>query len=261
MPATTVETLPESRIDRHKAVLAKKRMIREVFREFHVEMRRLDEQFFGDTPGLRIELGAGAAPIRDTFSDVLSSDIVAGSHLDMVLNAEDMNLDNSSVRAIYGQNCFHHFPHPEKFFGEVERVVRPGGGVILIEPYYGPFASLVYPRLFKIEDFNKRMAGWNAAIRNEEEGANQALSYIVFRRDRQEFGRRFPNLEIVHERPLLNYVRYVMSGGLNFPQLLPDFCIPLLKGLEWIAAPVAPLMALHHFIVVRRKRSMTCGQA
>jgi hypothetical protein len=55
------------------------------------------------------------------------------------------------------------------------------------------------------------------------EGANQALSYIVFERDRERFERLFPDLEIVEQSWIANYPRYLLSGGLNFRQLLPTF--------------------------------------
>ena len=36
-------------------------------------------------------------------------------------------------------------------------------------------------------------------------------------------------LEIVRQRPLNNYLRYLVSGGLNFRPLLPEAAIPLLR--------------------------------
>jgi SAM-dependent methyltransferase len=154
---------------------------------------------------------------------------------------------------IYGINCFHHFPVPETFFQELLRVVKPGGGTILIEPYYGPLASLLYKKLFASESFDKQDPHWGSTGRGIMRGANQALSYIVFRRDRAVFERQFPDLEIVHTAPLHNYLRYFLSGGLNFRQLLPDFAIPLLKLTEMVMIPVERLTALHHILVLRKR--------
>ena len=83
--------------------------------------------------------------------------------------------------------------------------------------------------------------------------ANQALSYIIFVRDRKTFEAEFPGLEIVKVAPLHNYLRYFLSGGLNFKQLLPDFMIPVLRGLETLLQPVAYVTGLHHQIVIRKK--------
>ena len=95
-----------------------------------------------------------------SFPDVLATDVVPGPHLDRVLDAENMNLPDGSVRVIYGQNCFHHFPHPDRFFSELDRVLALGGGVILLEPYYGPFATFLFKRFFKTECFDNEFPLW-----------------------------------------------------------------------------------------------------
>ena len=243
----------DGRIAAHHATIAKKPMIAEVFREIHQLFLTLDRQFFGQVPGLRVELGAGVYPVKLSDPAVLATDVVPAPALDRILNAEAMELTDASVRAFYLQNCFHHFPHPERFFAELQRTLTVGGGAILIEPANGWLAGLIYPRLFKSEGYDKKMPGWHAAIDGPMHGANQALSDIVFRRDRAQFTAQFPDLEIVYEAPLPNYVRYLVSGGLNFPQLLPTFTIPALKLLERLLMPLHRVLALHHVIVLRKR--------
>jgi SAM-dependent methyltransferase len=242
-----------ARLDVHAAVLRGKPMLEAVFRECHDAFMQRDARYFGDTPGERIELGAGVAPVRDTYPDVLATDVVPGKGLDRVLDAQALDLPDAGVRALFGQNCFHHFPDPARFLAEAERVVRPGGGVILIEPYHGPVASVLYKRLFASEDFDKRMPGWTTAATGPMTGANQALSYIVFRRDRAEFERRFPGLELVSEEPLGNYIRYLASGGLNFRQIAPTRAAGLLARVERLLAPANRWLALHQIVVLRRR--------
>jgi len=121
---------------------------------------------------------------------------------------------------------------------------------VLIEPYYGPLASVVFKRLFASEDFDKAMPGWRTDATDPMHGANQALSYIVFERDRARFQREFPRLQIVETFPLENYL---LSGGLNFRQLVPSFTEPALRALEAALAPgAAGAGAVHHVIVLRR---------
>ena len=239
------------RLEVHRAILANKRMMREVFTEFHHLFHRLGERFFGHQ-AVRIEVGAGVAPIRDSYPDVLASDIVPGRHLDRVLNAEDMDFDDASVGVVYGQNCFHHFPHPDRFFSELERVLVPGGGAILLEPYYGPAASLLFAKLFKTEAFDKQAPSWDSSASGPMSSANQALSYIVFVRDRAEFERKHPQLKIVHRQLCGNHLKYLLSGGLNFRQLMPDWSIPLVEFAQWLQSPLNRWTSLHHVIVIRK---------
>jgi len=240
------------RLELHKRILERKRMLKDVFVEFHHAFHRLAERHF-KVEGLQVEIGAGIAPMRDTYPGVLATDIVATEHLDMALNAESMSLGDHSVRAFYGQNCFHHFPHPDRFFSELERTLVPGGGAILIEPFHGPLAAFLYKRLFKSEGFDRHFPSWETPSTGPMNGANQALSYIVFVRDREAFERKYPGLEILHQEICGNYPRYLISGGLNFRQLLPDALIPLMKVVEKLLYPLRRVLGLHHIVVIRSK--------
>lgn len=243
----------EERMRAHQRVLARKPMLRDVFRDLHREMRELEERWFGDTPGGRVEIGAGVAPMRDTFPDVLATDVVAASWVDRVLDAQAMDFADGSLRCVYGQNTFHHLPEPRRFFAELQRAVHPGGGAVLIEPFHGPLASLMYPRLFASEGYDKAAPAWETPMDGPMSGANQALSYLVFERDRDAFAREFPKLRIVEARPLTSALRYLLSGGLNFRQLVPGWAAGALRGVEGALSPLARFWALHHVIVLRRE--------
>jgi SAM-dependent methyltransferase len=240
------------RLVAHRSMLKNKPLLREVFQDFHRTFRRLDEKYFSAL-GSRIELGAGVAPIRESYPDVLATDVVYDPYLDLVLDAENMNLSDSSVRVFYGQNCFHHFPHPDHFFSELDRVLAVGGGAILLEPYYGPFASFLFKRLFKTEGFDKEFPSWQTPVAGPMNGANQALSYIVFKRDRVEFERKHPKLEIIHQELCKNHFKYLISGGLNFRQLLPTWMSPVINFFQRILFPFNCWTSLHHVIVIRKK--------
>lgn len=240
------------RLEAHSKMIAGKPMLQEVFVEFHQLFDRLDKKFLIGS-GKRVELGAGVAPIRESFPDVLASDILPSSTLDIVLNAEQMDLHDNSVRVLFGQNCFHHFPHPEQFFIELERVVVPGGGAILLEPYHGPLATFLFSNMFRTEGYDKEFPSWETPSAGPMNGANQALSYIVFRRDIEIFKNRFPNLDIVYIETCGNYLMYLLSGGLNFRQLSPNWTMPLIRTLQKILLPFNRWLALHHVIIIQKK--------
>lgn len=241
-----------ARFEAHRTVLRRKRMIRGVFDEFHDAFARLDRRFL-DGDGLVIELGAGVYPVQETIPGVLATDVVPAPHLDRVLDACAMDLPDASVHAFYLQNVFHHFPQPSRFFSELERTLVPGGGAILIEPAAGPLAAWLYPRLFATEGYDKRAPGWDTPIGGPMSGANQALSYVVFDRDMQRFSAEHPLLEIVHRDVLGNWLRYLLSGGLNFRALVPSAGTGLLKLIERMLMPLRRGLGLHRVIVIRKR--------
>lgn len=248
-----VDVDSDALLDVHRRILEEKPMIRGVFLEFYDACVGLDRKYLSGT-GLRVELGAGTSFFKQAYPDVVATDIKSGQGLDMVVDAMAMPFENATVRAFYAIHCFHHLPSPDRFFAELKRTLVPGGGCVIIDPYYSPFAKVLFKRLFASERYDTTEPGWDATSPvGVMQGANQALSYVVFERDRRLFEQKHPELEIVRHRPLTNYPRYLISGGLNFRQLAPTFTIPLIKGAEWVLAPLARALALHHILVLRKR--------
>jgi SAM-dependent methyltransferase len=236
----------------HRQVLAEKPIMRAVFAELYDRCMKIDREY-GRGSGQRIEIGAGSSLFSERYPEVVATDIKPHPHLDRVLDAQAMDLEPASARAIFGINCFHHLPDPMAFFDELERVLVPGGTCVLIEPYHGPLAAAFYARLFETEGFDRSQATWDDDGRSIMHGANQALSYIVFKRDRALFEQRCPMLEVIVEEPLTNWPRYLLSGGLNFRQLVPTRSGPCLRRLERLLAPASRWLALHHVVALRRR--------
>lgn len=236
----------------HSRILFEKPMMKAVFREFYDVCINFDNKYFKGE-GKRVEIGAGVSFFKKIYPEILTTDIKNAPNLDLVVDALNMPFENKSIRAIYGINCFHHFPDPEKFFRELDRVLTTGGGCVLIDPYYGFIAKRFYSKIFESEGFDMTQKIWTNELLGYMNGANQALSYIVLKRDLDKFHRLFPNLEIIIQKPIDNYLRYLFSGGLNFKQILPTFTSPLIKIIEFTLKPINKIFALHHIIVIRKK--------
>jgi len=238
----------------HRKIMMEKRIMREVFTGFYNTCMAYDQKYF-TAEGQRIEIGAGVSFFKEVYPEIIATDIKPADNLDRVLDALNMDIDDNSVRAFYGLNCFHHFPSPDRFFKELERTLVPGGGCVLIEPYFGPVAAKMYKSLFDTETFDPNQKDWESDS-SVMYGANQALSYIVFVRDRKLFEEHYPDLEIVKIKPLPNYLRYLLSGGLNFRSLVPGFMSPVIQFMEWLISPLNRVLALHYSIVIRKKESV-----
>jgi SAM-dependent methyltransferase len=239
-------------VEAHRRILAAKPLTRQVFLELYRACLEADRRSFTGN-GLRVEIGAGSSFFKEVCPGLISTDIKPAPGLDMVVDAMAMPFALGSVRAIFGIHCFHHLPDPARFLAELERVCAPGGGCVLIEPYSGPAAAAFYRRVFDTETFDKTQREWTTPAAGPMRGANQALSYLVFERDASELARRFPGLEIVERRPLTNWARYLLSGGVNFRSLVPAWTAPAIRGFEAAAAPLSRWLALHQLIVIRRR--------
>ena len=238
----------------HMGVLQKKPLLRSAFETFYRNMMDLCDEFFVPA-GLEIELGSGVGFFKSMRPGLIASDIRKGPHIDMELDAQSMKLADGSVRAIYAINVFHHLPDPELFFSELSRVLARGGGCVLIEPHNGLCSAILHKHLHSDESFLPDAKTWkNADIEGPLSGANQALAHIVFNRDIARFNTLYGHtLEVVYRGYVLNALRYLTSGGLNFRQLLPSAFIPILRVLEYASKPLARYLSLHQVIVIRKR--------
>jgi SAM-dependent methyltransferase len=237
----------------HRRILQDKTMVRQLFEGFYRQCRSMDARYFGDCPGRRLEIGSGAGFMAEIYPDVITSDIEPLAFTDLALAAEQIPMPDESLRAIYAINIFHHLPDPRRFFGELLRILAPGGGVVLIEPYYGPLAGWLFRRLFASESFDPDAPDWEERhYTGRFSGANQALSYIVFKRDQARFKVEFPRLELLLDRPH-THLLYFIGGGVNFRQLAPDVFIPIVKLAERVLSPLNPWLAVQHTIVLRKR--------
>jgi len=236
----------------HRAVLRNKALVRRLFGGFYRSCRQIDLEYFGATEGRRLEIGSGSSFCQELYPDVLTSDLKVLPFVDFAARAEQLPFADNTLRAIYGINVFHHLPDPRAFLREASRVLAPGGGVVLIDPFHGPLAQVLFTRLTASEGFEMDAPRWeNDGIAGPMSNANQALSYIVFTRDRTIFEREFPELRIVRSSPH-THLLYLLSGGVNFRQLVPDWCGGLLVAAERVLSPLNGLLALQQTIVLQK---------
>jgi SAM-dependent methyltransferase len=237
----------------NRRVLQRKPMLRRLFERVYGECREADERFFAGCPGRRVEIGSGSSFIGEVYPDVLTSDVKPLTFVDLVLHAEALPFRDRSLRAVYGINVLHHLPRPRAFFRELERALHPGGGAIFIEPFHGPVARWLFTRLHAAETFDAGAPEWEArGPIGPARGANQALSYIIFSRDRGRFEREFPTLELLVDRPH-THLLYLLSGGVSFRQLAPSGATSVIASLERALSPLDRWIALQHTLVLRRR--------
>lgn len=130
-------------------------------------------------------------------------------------------------------DVLHHIPDNRAFLAEAERCIRPGGSIVMIEPWVSTWSRLIYTHLHH-EPFEPEAKDWTFPSTGPLSGANGALPWMIFQRDRKAFESEFRELEIREVRPIMPF-RYLVSGGVSMRQLMPGLTFGLWRGLEsWL---------------------------
>jgi hypothetical protein len=121
----------------------------------------------------------------------------------------------------------------------------------MIEPWVTPWSRFVYGR-FHHEPFQPDAATWSIAASGPLSGANGALPWIVFARDRQRFLREHPEW-VIRAIDLQMPFRYLASGGVSLRSLSPGWSFGLWRGVERLVAPWMAQWAMFATIVIERQ--------
>ena len=120
----------------------------------------------------------------------------------------------------------------------------------MVEPWVTRWSTLVYTRLHH-EPFDPGAEQWEFPSTGPLSGANGALPWIVFQRDRSRFEREFPQWSIERITPLMPF-RYLVSGGVSLRSLMPGWSSSAWSQAEKILGDRGERMAMFAKIVVRR---------
>ena len=237
----------------HQIIIEEKNILKSAYISFYETMLNFRKKYF-TANGKELELGSGISFFKKINSCLITSDVRKYENIDLIINAEKIQLENNSIKCVYAQNVLHHLRNPYNFFSELNRILIKGGGCILIEPHNGFLSKFFHKIIHKSEIFDTNQPDWiNTNIQGPYSGANQALSYIIFERDKSKFQSLYgENFQILDHFYINNYLRFLFSGGLNFKQLLPDFFLNLLILLERTLKPFNKYLSLHRAIVIKK---------
>ena len=154
-------------------------------------------------------------------------------------------------------DVLHHLPQPRRFFAEASRCVGPGGRVIMIEPWVTPWSRLVYSKLHH-EPFQPEAVDWTFPRRGPLSGANSALPWIIFARDRARFEREFPEWHIYAIKPFMPF-RYLLSGGVSRRSFVPNWSFSLWRTIENLLQPWMRHLAMFVLIVLSKDSEVKGG--
>jgi len=234
------------RTNLRRQIIAQKPFLRRIYQEWY-EMLALQIPA-GD--GKILELGSGAGFLPQRLPDVITSDILPCDDLNLVLDGQLLPFADASLKAIVMVDVMHHLPRIRQFFSESARCIRSGGVIAAVEPWLTPWSQFVYSQLH-FEPFDPG-AQWEFPPTGPLSGANGALPWIIFHRDRAKFAAEFPQWKIRRIQVFMPF-RLLVCGGVSFRNLMPSFTFKLWRGLENLLTPLKNQLGMLAFIVLERK--------
>jgi SAM-dependent methyltransferase len=197
-----------------------------------------------------LELGSGAGYCDRFIPRLITSEVFPCRAVRLVADAQRLPFRDRSLRAIVFTDVLHHIPDVRKFFSSASRCLCSGGKILMIEPWVTPWSRFVYTH-FHHEPFCPEAREWEFPTTGPLSGANGALPWMVFVRDRDRFESEYPQLVIEQIRPFLPF-RYLLSGGIGMRSLMPGCTHPLWLWFERILESHMAQLGMFAFISIRR---------
>ncbi len=180
---------------------------------------------------LSVELGCGCGNFKEFRPTVLATDTFVTPWCDQVVDAGKQPFGDRTVANLILIDVLHHIPCPGEFFAEAERVLVEGGRVLVFDQLITPWSGFVYGR-FHHEPFDLDADLLNAPQPvSAKDYANTATATILFRRQYDEFTRRYPSLVRVHDQ-VCSCLAYPLTGGFQKFCLIPAWAVGALDSIE-----------------------------
>ncbi len=206
-----------------------------------------------------LEIGSGASALKHFYGHVLTSDILGLDYLDHQIDCQKIDrclaIPDSTLDIITMTNVLHHLQDPIACLKKMSFKLKPGGSVIMAEPYYSYISRLIYkyihsePSVFDIERPVIK------DIRGPLSSANIAIPYMLFFSDkgwdRELLGSYdFSKNDVKH----YSSFSYMATGGMSMKIPIPHFLYKVLFWIDIYIAKTFPGIFSSFFIIKLVKR-------
>jgi SAM-dependent methyltransferase len=234
-----------------RQIIASKPFLRAIYDEWYSRIAAALPPGNGEV----LELGSGAGYCAQFIPGLITSEIFPCPGVQTVIDAARLPFAADSLRAIVMTNVLHHLPDVRAFCTGAARCLRPGGKILMMEPWMTPWSRFVYTN-FHHEPVDWSTPDWTFPSSGPLSGANGALPWILFERDRAKFSSEFPQFSLEQVQPFLPF-RYILSGGVAMRSLMPGFTHRAWATLERVLRSQMPRIGMFAFIALQKRSSIS----
>ncbi len=236
--------------DAQKRMIKGKPLIKRCYEIWYRKLIEDAKSVQGGRELLILELGSGSSFIKEIMPEIVTSDVAPGV-ADLVIDGRSLPFDDSSIKAIFLTHVFHHIPDVSLFLNEASRVLVRGGVISIVDCTHTPFARFFFSMIHP-EPYMDKVEDWSFEQGNSMLDSNQALSWVVFLRDREKFEKMLPLLSI-EKIEYLPWFSYLMSGGVNLRSLVPQCVVPAMPKIDDFLKPLDSFFSIHWHLTLRKK--------
>lgn len=214
-------------------------------------------QFSGmDDLGAKVilEIGSGTSPLQHFYKNVITSDVMNLPYLDHRFDCHLIDdyagIPDGSVNIVTMTNVLHHLSDPVSCLKKIAVKLKPGGCVILTEPYFSFLSRIIYKWLHH-ELFQFDI---DAPVLKEVKGplssANMAIPHMIFFSNKGWDGElkelyNFSREDAVH----FSSLSYMATGGISRKLPIPGWLYKRIFILDRYLAKRFPKLFSSFFII------------
>ena len=236
------------KLERHREVWSKNLVLRTAYNSYYQRIIN----WLPQNASTVLELGGGIGNFKETFPQIITTDIVRLPWVDVVMDAQRMPVVSGTIDAIVMVDVLHHIEAPIEFFQEALRCLRPGGRLLIVDMYISFFSNIIL-KLLHPEPVNMNEDFWKKnKISGEAKDpwdANQAMATKFFWKELDTFEKRFPQLQ-VKNRETFDWC-WPSTGGFSYPAIFPAFIRHWLPAISTWKIPNG-LGAFRSFVALER---------